>query len=143
MDPNALVRRLAARIRTGARQPVAHLIVEDLWLAVVEGTLAAGERLPTARQLAVELGVSPGTVERAYEDLERLGVAATRLGEGTFVALNPPAEEERARRQGLASLCRDALERAEALGFGVDDVLETLAGFRTLAPGPPQMDRPV
>ena len=130
MELNSLAERLATRLAGGAGQPVATLIVEDIWLAVVDGSLEVGERLPTARELAVALRVSPRAVERAYEELERRGVIATWPGEGTSVSLTRPSEAELERRKELAELCREAVERARALGFGVDDLTEGLAEFR-------------
>jgi GntR family transcriptional regulator len=129
MDP--IVQRLAARLAQSPAEPVAKLIVDDLWLAVVEGSLASGERLPTARQLAITLGVSPRSIERAYEELERRGVLATRAGQGTFVSLAPPSEAERTRHHDFAALCHHTVERAEQLGFGVDELLDAIAEFRT------------
>jgi GntR family transcriptional regulator len=129
MDP--IIQRLAARLEESPGEPAAQLIVEDLWLAVVDGSLASGERLPTTRQLAIELGVSPRSIERAYAELEQRGVVATRRGEGIYVSLQPPPEAERARHQEFAALCRQTIEHAERLGFGVDDLLDALAEFRT------------
>jgi GntR family transcriptional regulator len=129
MDP--ITQRLAFRLAERPAEPVAHLIVDDLWLAVVDGSLESGERLPTARQLAIDLGVSPRSIERAYTELERRGVIATRAGQGTFVSLAPPSEAERERHQDFADLCRRTVQRAASLGFGVDDLLDALAEFRT------------
>lgn len=131
MDADALIRRLARRIAEAKDQPAAHVVVEEVWLAVVEGDLATGERLPTVRKLAIELGVSPRTVERAYDELQRLGVAATRMGEGTFVSLNPPPEEERARRRAFQALCTETVARTREHGFTLEELLDALAEFRT------------
>ncbi|MFW6079255.1 MAG: GntR family transcriptional regulator [Gemmatimonadota bacterium] len=130
MDSRDITHRIADRIDVGAGEPVAHLIVEEVWLAVVEGGLATGQRLPTARRLAIALGVSPRTVEWSYRELERRGVVVTRRGEGTFVGLDPPPEEERTRHRAFAGLCRATVERARELGFGVDDLLDALAQYR-------------
>ena len=127
-----MMEQLAARLAGGIEQPIAHRIVEHIWLSVVDGTLHTGERLPTARQLAVALNVSPRTVDRAYRQLEDRGVIATRRGEGTFVALKLPSEEERARHRQFAALCREAVDRAAALGFDVDDLIEALSDYRHL-----------
>jgi GntR family transcriptional regulator len=137
---DAITQRLALRLADSPAEPVAHLIVDDLWLAVVDGSLDSGERLPTARQLAIELGVSPRSIERAYSELERRGVIATRAGQGTFVCLAPPPEAERARHQEFAELCRNAVDHAARLGFGVDDLLDALSEFRTASrsPHPPR-----
>jgi GntR family transcriptional regulator len=125
-----LMERLAERLAHGIDQPMAHRIVEHIWLSVVEGTLETGERLPTARQLAVALNVSPRTVDRAYRQLQDRGVIATRRGEGTFVALVLPSEEERARHRAFAELCRETVDRARDLGFDVDDLTEALSDYR-------------
>ncbi|HEX7090330.1 MAG TPA: GntR family transcriptional regulator [Longimicrobiales bacterium] len=125
-----LTRRLAARLAESGGEPAAHVIVEDVWLAVVEGSLPTGERLPTTRQLAIALGVSPRSVERAYAELERRGVVATRPGEGTFVRLEPPPAEARERHREFAALCRETVARALELGFSVDELLDALADYR-------------
>lgn len=127
-----IMEQLAARLAGGIEQPIAHRIAEHIWLSVVEGALDTGERLPTARQLAVALNVSPRTVDRAYRQLEDRGVIATRRGEGTFVALVLPSEEERARHREFAALCSEAIDRAEALGFDVNDLMEALSDYRGL-----------
>jgi GntR family transcriptional regulator len=49
------------------------------------GALAADDRLPTVRALAADLGIAPGTVARAYRDLEQAGVVTTRRRVGTVV----------------------------------------------------------
>lgn len=132
MEAHALAERLADCLAEPDRQPVSQLIAENVWLAVVDGTIDVGERLPTARELAVALRVSPRTVERAYVELERQGVVARRSGEGTFVRLSQPSEAELGRRRELSHLCEDSLERARALGFGLDDLLDALAEYREI-----------
>ena len=69
-------------------------IVDRIWCDVIEGTLESGQRLPTVRQLAVNLGVHLDTVSRAYQQLERLGVVHSRPGAGTFVGLNTSHQSE-------------------------------------------------
>jgi DNA-binding transcriptional regulator YhcF (GntR family) len=52
---------------------------------VSDGSLAAGDRLPTVRRLAGDLGIAPNTVARAYRELEADGVLEGRGRAGTFV----------------------------------------------------------
>jgi DNA-binding transcriptional regulator YhcF (GntR family) len=49
------------------------------------GRLGTGQRLPSVRQLAVDLGLAAGTVARAYRELESSGRVETRRGAGTTV----------------------------------------------------------
>jgi len=67
------------------------------------GALAAGSRLPTVRQLAADLGVAPGTVARAYRELEAAGAIVTRGRAGSVVAWSADAGE-RAVQQLVAEL---------------------------------------
>lgn len=95
--------------------------------AVEAGELAPGERLPPVRRLAGDLGVAPGTVARAYKELEADGVVETRGRGGTVVAAASGAEAEavaaasayaeRVRRLGLDGERALALVRA-ALAAG-------------------------
>ncbi len=54
---------------------------------VAEGSLPPGQRLPTVRRLAGDLGLAVNTVARAYRELEQEGVVVTRGRHGTFVAV--------------------------------------------------------
>jgi GntR family transcriptional regulator len=142
MDASELVHRLAARLRDSSADPVAHVMVEELWLAVVDGSLETGERLPTPRQLAIGLNVSPRSIERAYAELERRGVTVSRAGAGTFVSLAPASESDRAMHQQFAALCRNTVEQADALGFGIDDLIDALAEYRTAGRDDRSMEPP-
>jgi len=62
---------------------------------ITAGTLVDGQRLPTVRVLAHDLGIAPGTVSRTYRDLEAAGLVTTRRRVGTLVTA-PPAALDRA-----------------------------------------------
>jgi DNA-binding transcriptional regulator YhcF (GntR family) len=130
MESHELTKRFADGLADPSAGPVALQIVENIWLAVVDGTLETGERLPTVRQLAIALGVTPRAVERAYRQLQERGVVSTRPGEGTFVALVPASAEEQARHREFAALCREAVQRAHGLGYGVDELIDALTDYR-------------
>jgi DNA-binding transcriptional regulator YhcF (GntR family) len=69
-----------------ASTPIYEQIVARVEEAVATGKLAEGERMPTVRDLAEELSIAPGTVARAYSDLESRGVLETAGARGTRVA---------------------------------------------------------
>jgi len=56
---------------------------------VSAGRLSPGDRLPTIRALATDLGVAAGTVARAFRELEQAGVVTTRRRTGTVVRPGP------------------------------------------------------
>jgi GntR family transcriptional regulator len=65
--------------------PAWRQIVNQVKNLVAAGALESGDRLPSVRTLAKELGVNPITTARAYRELESEGVAETRQGAGTFI----------------------------------------------------------
>src|SRR5690606_11672627 len=60
-------------------------LAEALEARIIDGTLEGGAKLPPHRALADRLGVTIGTVSRAYAELERTGLVVARVGDGTFV----------------------------------------------------------
>ena len=67
-------------------------IAEAIARDIAAGTLAAGDRLPTHRDLAYRLGVTVGTVTRAYAEAQRLGLLVGEVGRGSFIAQRAPAD---------------------------------------------------
>lgn len=61
-------------------------IVEDIKRRIALGIAAKDERLPSCRELALELGVNPNTVQRAYSTLEEEGVIYTIPKKGVYVS---------------------------------------------------------
>lgn len=60
-------------------------IADALTESIETGALEAGEKLPTHRDLAWQLGVTVGTVTRAYQELDRRGLTDAQVGRGTYV----------------------------------------------------------
>ena len=88
-------------------------LVEGLTRAIDEGALAPGDKLPPVRDLAWQIGVTPGTVARAFSLLAEAGRVRAEVGRGTFVA-GPTAEPAPLRRSARPS--RGWLAAAEAAG---------------------------
>src|ERR1700678_1793787 len=70
-------------------RPLYLQIMEQIKQRVAVGDWAAGQEIPSIRQLAVALRVSVITVKRAYLELEREGVIVTQHGKGSMVAADP------------------------------------------------------
>jgi len=88
---------------------------------VAVGRIDAGDRLPTVRDLAGQLGLAPGTVARTYRELEHDGIVETRGRGGTFVVAEPPHSEPlRERRERLAAAARRYVFEATQLGADAD-----------------------
>ena len=75
-------------IRIQGQQGLARQIYSQLRTGIMDGRLAAGDRLPSTRDLAARLGVSRKTTLEAYERLGSEGYLQSRPGDGTFVSDN-------------------------------------------------------
>jgi GntR family transcriptional regulator len=96
------------------RQVVAH---------VAAGRLRVGDRLPTIRALATDLGLAPGTVARAYRELEAAGVVTTRRRAGTVVS-DGVSPTDVAARHAAHELVRAGREA----GLSDDEILDVVRG---------------
>ena len=74
----------------------------QLVTAIASGELVPGDKLPTVRKLAEDLGVAPGTVARAYRELEAAAVIETRGRNGSFIRGGDDPVREQARHAAEA-----------------------------------------
>ncbi|MFG2949600.1 GntR family transcriptional regulator [Streptomyces adustus] len=112
----------AIRVDTTSQVPPYAQIRAQLGALIVTGRLTEGDRLPTVRQLATDLGLAPGTVARAYRELEAAELIRTRRGAGSRVAAPPPGPT-RSYASQLATLARDFTSAARALGADTEAIL--------------------
>jgi GntR family transcriptional regulator len=117
---------LNIQIDTKSGVPIYRQIIEQIKFAIARGRLSPGERLPTVRQLAVDLAVNPNTVVRAYRELEIGRVIQTQQGSGTFVGQERSEIDALERRRMLDQILTELLARASSYGFSLEDVLEGL-----------------
>ena len=106
--------------------PFYRQIIEMIKFGIARGDLAPGDRLPTVRQLAVDLSINPNTVIRAYRELEIEGVLETHQGSGTFIGTKKPEIDRLEKQRMLDQILTDLLARASSYGLSMDDVLEGL-----------------
>ncbi|MEV7874538.1 GntR family transcriptional regulator [Microbacterium sp. NPDC089188] len=88
---------------------------------IVSGRLGVGEKLPTVRQAAVDFGVAPGTVQKAYRALEADGLTVSRVGSGTRVAPGVAALSA-----DLARRLRSIADAAAAEGVDLETLIDVL-----------------
>ena len=118
---------LSIRIDDHSSASIYEQITQLIQEAVATDRLRAGDRLPTVRQLADQLDIAPGTVARAYSELERLGVVVTEGARGTRVAERKPAPLPKQEREDtLAGLLRPVAVAAFHLGSTASDLRAAL-----------------
>ena len=103
-------------------RPIYAQIADGLRHQISAGVLTQGERLPSVRELAVELSINPNTIQRAYRQLEMEGWIATVPGKGCFACGSPmgdPREEVR-----LLTILEDTVKKLRAMGYTPEELWE-------------------
>ena len=111
----------ALKIEAGASAPPFEQLREQLIEQIMGRVLPAGTKLPPVRGLAEQLGIAPGTVARAYRELEAEGYVITQGRGGTIVAPIAAADAQTAERG--AALAGDYVAQMRLLGFGDEAIL--------------------
>ena len=121
-DASGRRRRLVVRLLPAAVVPLYEQLRAQLSVMVAVGQLEPGCRLPTVRHLAGTLGLAPGTVARAYGELERDGTLVGQGRRGTFVSAEPPHSEPlRQRRERLSGAADRFAFELRQLGVDSDE----------------------
>lgn len=115
-------------------RPIYQQIVDEVRRALVLGTLAPEDPLPSVRALAAELRVNPNTVQQAYRELERAGIIYTRRGQGTFAA--PPSGPGE-RDVLIHDVAVRALKDARRYGIQPDELADAILRAAQLDPSTP------
>src|SRR5512142_794552 len=111
-------------LRSGV--PVYRQLIDQVLAAIASHVIGPGDRLPTVRQVAVDLSININTVVRAYKELEIRGTLSTQQGTGTFITDQEVRQDEADRQRRLSQLIGDMLARAGADGFSVGEVRRAL-----------------
>ena len=87
--------------------PFYRQIIDQIECAIAHGELKPGDQLPTVRQLAMDLAISPNTVSKAYSQLDILGILQTQQGTGTFISPQKAEVPKPEHQEKLDTLCRE------------------------------------
>ena len=114
-------------------RPIYEQVKTALRKLIVSGAMSPDEKLPSVRELAVEAGVNPNTVQRALADLERDGLVFSQRTAGRFVTGDVSMIENAKLR--LADQCvENFLSEMAKLGCGRDEVIALLQGRKEEEP---------
>jgi GntR family transcriptional regulator len=105
--------------------PVWVQVRKRLIYCIVSGRYVADEKLPTVRELAVQLGINYNTVNKVYQDLERDGFITTQRGKGTFVAKLSQGML-RAYDNKIEILASDLVAQAFDFGMSGEEIVATV-----------------
>lgn len=103
--------------------PVYVQIIELLKQQIISARLKTGDKMPSVRDLATQMQVNPNTVQRAYKELETMGLIESRRGMGSYVTED--VQKLKAIRNDMAiSMSQEFISKMLKIGFEVEEVLE-------------------
>lgn len=102
-------------------RPIYEQVKDGLRKLIVSGAIADGEKLPSVRQLAAQLAINPNTIQRAYNELESEGWAASVPGKGSFAVCGARAEDD-GRRRELCERLRGIAAELRAMGVSQSEI---------------------
>ncbi len=107
------------------KRPIYSQIEEALKGQIARGSLPPGSKMPSIRDLAMQYKVNPNTVQRAYSNLETMGILFTRRGQGTFVADNIQKIQQ-LKEQLAVEVARSYLKGARSLGLSENYIVDLI-----------------
>ncbi len=113
-------------IASGGELPIYRQLMRQITDAIAGGRLRPGDKLGSQRELAERLVISPLTVKKAYDELEREGLIRSERGRGTFVAADASPAGAGQQRERLREETRRLLHRARLAGVSYEDLVRLL-----------------
>lgn len=109
-------------------KPIYLQIADRVYYRLIRSELSPGDKLPSVREMAVQMKVNPNTIQRTYSEMERLGIVETRRGQGTFIAERSDLKAELKDRLTKDVFKRFIQEMAE-LGLSPEEMLEGIKQY--------------
>ena len=101
-------------------RPIYEQIVEKMQTLILIGVLPNDSKLPSVRNLAIELSINPNTIQKAYAELERRGFLYTVKGRGNFVHYQDVLLDEK--KAQLVDKIKQIIKEAEELGIKKEEL---------------------
>jgi len=116
------------------RSPIYEQIVTQFCRSLIKGDLAPADRIPSIRDLALQLQVNTNTVQRAYQEMERRQLIYSRRGTGYFITEGTNMVQE-IKTEMLKDIVSRFLEEMRSLGYEDSQIKSELENFMTKTEG--------
>ena len=113
-------------------RPIYEQVVEKFKLLILKGILAQDEKMPSVRNLAMDLSINPNTIQRAYATLESQGYIYTVKGKGNFVSDKATLMKDY--QKEISSQLSEVCKQAASAGMGREEFM-TLVNESVAATG--------
>ena len=108
-----------------SRKSIYEQVMDNLKEQIMTGTLQAGDKLPSVRELSKAITVNPNTIQKAYRELEHQGYIYTTSGVGTFVADRSQVHTDQRALESAKKNFDEAFRQLLYLGLTYQEARET------------------
>ena len=109
--------------------PIYLQIIEDIKSRIMNGTLKPNDKIPSVREFALEFGVNPNTIQRAFTELERDGYIRTERAVGRYVNDNQELIDFQ-KQKYIQENIEEFVEKMESLGLSLSDIQKALENYK-------------
>ena len=106
-----------------SKKPLYEQIIEQIKLLVIKGHLNPGDSIPSVRKMAQTLDITPSTVAKAYQELERQKVIETIRAKGTFITTMPSVEPNVEELEKIRKRIQSEIIELKRTGYSEADVV--------------------
>ena len=106
-----------------SKKPLYEQIIEQIKLLVIKGHLSPGDAIPSVRKMAQTLDITPSTVAKAYQELERQKVIETIRAKGTFITTMPSVEPDVEELEKIRKRIQSEIIELKRMGYSEADVV--------------------
>ena len=106
-----------------SKKPLYEQIIEQIKLLVIKGHLSPGDAIPSVRKMAQTLDITPSTVAKAYQELERQKVIETIRAKGTFITTMPSMEPNMEELENIRKKIQSEIIELKRTGYSEEDVV--------------------
>ena len=105
--------------------PIYVQVINKIKRDIISGTLKPGDKMPSTRDLAKELGINPNTTARVYKEMERDNLCYTKRGLGTYIT-ESIERIELIRKEMADELINNFIKGMLQLGFNYEDIVNLI-----------------
>ncbi|MEJ8554618.1 GntR family transcriptional regulator [Tepidibacter sp. Z1-5] len=110
-------------------KPIYIQIIEDIKKRLIRGEIKLGDKIPSQRELAKDIKVNPNTVQRAYREMESMGLVKTLRGQGTFISDQEELLNE-IKKEMASEVLIKFVEEMRSLGIKDDEAINLIKSWQ-------------
>lgn len=107
------------------KMPIYLQVINEIKLSIIKGEVRLGEKLLSARELALKYSINPNTANRIYREMEAEGICLTKRGLGTYV-IEDPCLMQRLKNEMSERLLEEFISGMKDLNYTYEDIIKYL-----------------